>query len=721
MVLAVLHKMSGCCIMSCMMNRAIVALLAGCSILHGIAAESETGDAAVFKGGLWRTFEYDEPSATPIYFCGESRSENAAAADYCIFLDLWYDDGTPVWAIRAEWPQGTHDWLQTSGAFVPERPMKKIEMHAFLRKGTGKAEFRNLRLERREGNGDILGDKQTMTERPYANRDRVIADVFTGRKVVRGAIVATGNSIAVANPLEPDAVVVWTADSMRRITPLTFPCGADRALPNAHVSLARRERESFQVQVSTGAEAEWTDGGVTLPVLRNQKGEALKGSVEWRRVGYVARDTGYYPHPCGAPQTELWLPDPLLPPAPFKVRKGSTQGLWFTVYAAPDAASGEYFGDVVLTERGERRATVRVTVEVEDFALPETFGMATSFSVMDGFTRAQYPDRFEEKKRESWDTMLDHRLNPDDISRTTPPDINDLLYARSRGMNLFNILNIVPEPKDKETKWVCYSPPEATENPAFYPAFRARLAPYVAELYRHGLDRLAYLYGFDERESEYYPGIDAVWKKLKVDFPEIPVMTTAMMYRDYAAGRTNLPCLVTTDWYCPLTDVYRPDVSDEMRKRGKKAWWYVACGPTYPYANFASIEYPLVEGRLLGWMTHLYRVDGLLYWHVNFWNGPCIDESDTFLPEWKTYSSLHMPGDGVLLYPGKDHILPSIRLAQIRDCVEDYERLQIAAAKAGADVVDAVSRTLIRSLTDFTRDPSALREANGRLARMITD
>ena len=84
-------------------------------------------------------------------------------------------------------------------------------------------------------------------------------------------------------------------------------------------------------------------------------------------------------------------------------------------------------------------------------------------------------------------------------------------------------------------------------------------------------------------------------------------------------------------------------------------------------------------------------------------------------------SALGMPGDGVLLYPGKDHVLPSIRLAQIRDCVEDYEWLKLAAAKAGAAAVDSISRTLIRSLTDFTRDPSALREAHGRLARMITD
>ena len=679
--------------------------------------------AEFFAGGLWRTFEYDEPTDAPIFFTGESHAEDVAAQDYCLFLDLWYDDGTPVWARRAEWTQGSHGWERTSGAFVPERPVKKIEMHALLRKGRGKAEFRNLALERREGRGDILGAVHPMTERPWANRDRLVADIFTGRKIERQTVVPPGPPIVVDNPLASGETVVWTADSMRRITPLTFPdstMGGPRSVAAvARVSLARCERESFQVQVSTGAETEWRDGDVVQPVLRNANGEALKGSLDWQRVGYVQRQPGYYPHPHGVPSWEMWLPDPLLPPAPFRVRKGSTQGLWFTVHAEADAEPGEYFGDIVLTERGEKRATVHVTAKVEDFSLPEAFGMPTSFSVMDGFTRAQYTDRFLEKKRESWDIMLDHRLNPDDISRTEPPDIDDLIYARSRGMALFNILNIVPQPKAPNVKWVCWSPPEATEDPAFYPAFKARLAPYVAELKKRGLDKFAYLYGFDERESEYYPGIDVLWRKLKADFPEIPLMTTAMMYRDYAAGRTNLPCLVTTDWYCPLTDVYRPDVSEEMRELGKRVWWYVCCGPTYPHANFASMEYPLVEGRLLGWMTHLYRSDGLLFWHVNFWNGPCLDESDTYLPAWNTYSDLHMPGDGILLYPGKDHILPSIRLAQVRDGVEDYEWLQLAAAKGGAEAADAISRTLIRSLTDFSRDPAQLLERRDRLAEII--
>ena len=675
-----------------------------------------SGGGQVFNGGLWRTFTYDKPSTEPVVFSGESRCERVTEGEYCIYLDIWYDDGTPEWGRTAAWSQGTHGWEKTTGVFIPTKPVKKIEMHAFLRKGRGKAQFRNLRLERRDGEDDVLNVVR-MTERPYKNEDRLVKDVFTGRKVIRKVERVPVERPYADNPLAPDETVVWTADSMRKVTPLTFPGEAERkGMPEASISLARRESESFQVQISTGANVEWREGGVLLPLLRNAHGEALKGVVEWRRVGYVSREPGYHAHPQGVPKSELWLPDPLLPPAAFRVRRSSTQGLWFTVRAAPDARAGEYVGVIALTEGGVRRATVRVVARVEDFSLPETFGMKTAFSVMDGFTRAQYPGRFEEKKRESWDVMLDHRLNPDDISRTTPPEIDDLLYARSRGMNLFNILNIVPPPKDPNAKWVCFSSRDVTEDPGFYPAFKRRLGPYVAELRRHGLDKCAYLYGFDERESEYYPGIDALWRKLKADFPDIPVMTTAMMYRDYAAGKTNLPCLVTTDWYCPLTDVYRKDVSDAMRRMGKEVWWYVCCGPRYPNANFASLEYLPVEGRILGWMTHLYRADGLLYWHVNYWKGPNLDERDTYFPDWQVGIVWGMTGDGVLLYPGKDHVLPSIRLAQVRDCEEDYEWLQLAAARGGAAAADAVSRSLIRSMTDFARDPARLLEARARLA-----
>jgi hypothetical protein len=96
-----------------------------------------------------------------------------------------------------------------------------------------------------------------------------------------------------------------------------------------------------------------------------------------------------------------------------------------------------------------------------------------------------------------------------------------------------------------------------------------------------------------------------------------------------------------------------------------------------------------------------------------------MDESDTFFPKWRTYNRMHMPGDGIYLYPGRRGILPSIRLAQMRDGVEDYEWLQIASAEGDAEVADAESRKLVASMTEYTRDFVKLRTVRTRLANYI--
>ena len=246
------------------------------------------GEAAVFKGGRWKEIVYDKPSKAPVFFSGMSRSTDACAPDYCIYLDMWYEDGTPEWGVRAEWTQGTHDWERTAGAFVPPKPIKKIQMFAFLRKGTGHAEFKDLALERREGNGDVLGVTR-MTDAPYAASDQLTLKLFIGRKIVTKIVDVPGPASPVASPLRPDEVAVWPCDSMRRVTPLTFPAAADRAAKSVSLELARRERECFQIQVSTGSGVEWKDGGVKLPVLRNAKGEAWRASRATTRIPTACR------------------------------------------------------------------------------------------------------------------------------------------------------------------------------------------------------------------------------------------------------------------------------------------------------------------------------------------------------------------------------------------------------------------------------------------------
>ena len=405
------------------------------------------------KAGRWKTFMYDKPDRTPVVFGGWSRAEGVKSRDYCVYLDVEYANGSKEWGLgrQAEWRQGTHDWEYACAVLLPKKPVAKIEAYVYNRHGTGKAEFRDIFLERREGKGDRVNYTR-MTVKPFADEDEVSYGVFTGRKIEKKTERAP-STFSFTPP--PDGVTVWTASPMDLVTPLTPP--PDGAARKVDVSLARRERESAQLLVSCGRNTELS--GVTLEIdsLKDEKGNLFEGSVKWERVGYVPRKAGYLRHPCSPEDREMWLPDPLLPAAPFRVRRASTQGAWLTVHASADAKPGRYSATVGVTHSGKTLASIPLEIEVRRFALAETFALDTAFSLMDGFMRAEYPNTWQKMKRQALDVMLDHRLNPDDISRTAPPEIEELIYAKKRGMSRFNILNIVPEPK-KPVTWVCTAP-----------------------------------------------------------------------------------------------------------------------------------------------------------------------------------------------------------------------------------------------------------------------
>lgn len=683
-------------------------------------ADALTGSAVgeeEFRPGTQKIYTFNDPTCAPILYGAESRADGAAATEYCVYLDLEHSDGTWTYVERAFFRSGTHGWQRTRGVFIPKKPVKLVKLNLLLRgNAKGKAVFRRPFLVRAKEPGEF--GVTVRSDRPFSEFDIREGWRFDGR-ATKPFCEKVPASLPSANPLRADELAVWTAPATRIVTPLDFPSADERAIRPVVLDLAIGERESFQVNLSAGAAA--GRDGVTLEAgpFVAADGRRFDGHVGWERVGYLKRENGAATHPDAPLATVRWLPDPLLPAAPMRVRACGTQGAWVTAFAARSARPGRYSGTVRVKAGAETLATIPVALTVRPFALPEHFGMGTAFAVMDGFTRAAYPDRFAEMRRRTWDLMLDHRLNPDDISRTELPEIGELVYARSRGMSLFNILNVVPKPK-RPVKWVCYAPPSATDSDAFYGEFAARVRPFLKEMKRNGLEGLGYIYGFDERAAEYYPGVRRFWDKWRRDFPGVPLMTTAMMYRDMAraGGNTNLENRLMTDWHCPLTPEYREDFSATLRRdHGMKTWWYVCCSPRHPYANFASLEHPAREGRILGWQTWAFGADGLLYWHVNLWPDKIkLDEGDTYFPDWPTANSLHMPGDGIMLYPGKDTVLPSIRLAAVRDGVEDYERLDAIAAKLGRDAVKKAALGVSPSVTEFDRTGDRLLEVRSSLA-----
>lgn len=687
----------------------------------GVCAAAVAGNEAVFADGHKAEIRYENPDRRPVYFGASSRCEGVeVGGEYCVYVDIEYADGTPIYALKAPFNTGTHGWEDSKCIFLPPKPVKVIKAYLMNRKAAGKAWFRDGFVSRTPPpTGTVLAESRR-TFRPYRNADRVMRSVWNGKRVELN-ISEEKPVIPSKNPLAPDSCVVWIADSMRRVTPLTFPGKGERERPSADFELFKREKESLQVCISTGDGCSLEDVSLRMSQFVSSGGRPFPGRIVWQRVGYFPRTQNYYRHPLGPDESETWLPEPLLPPAPMKVPAGGTQGAWVTFSCDADAMPGVYGGAVEVLCGNRVLKKIPVSLNVCGHSLPERFGLKTAYSVMDGFTRAAYPGDFEAKRRESWDVLLDHRLNPDDISRTTLPDIDLLEHAKKRGMNSFCALHLVPPPKDPGLKWVCYAEPEEVFCEEFYSYLKKTLPPYLRELERRGLKDMAYLYGFDERESEYYRKMLEMWNRLKDDFG-LPLFTTCRMYRDVVNGRLPFesPLATMTDILCPGTSSYRKDLSDRYRSLGKEVWWYTCFTPRYPYANNAPYEHPTVECRLLSWMTWTERADGYLFWLVNAWNETDkLDEGTTWFPDWNVANALHTPGDGIFIYPGKNGILPGIRLANVRDGVEDYEKMQLAERMIGRDAVERIVGGVVRSVKDFDRDPRSLRKALRRLSDEI--
>ena len=693
------------------------------TFLAGVAFLSGTAFADAVPTGRFRhVYDFPDPDTTPVVMRGESCSDGAAAARYSIGADIYFADGSLEWRFERDFPNGTHSWVEASGVFLPAKPVRRIVLYACCTNGFGTALFRNCRIERRMPEAGERFNVQRRTLLPFEAADEVhyeCAEAAGTRRVWRRKTEKVPSAIRVDVPLASDATVVWAADPFRRVTPLTFPVRGERARPLSF-DLMRREAENAQVLVSCGTAARRTGLRLECDTPRSADGKDFAGSLSWQRQGYVKRPQVFRHQPDSAPSHESWLPDPLLPAAPFDVPPGGTQGLWIEAKAAAECPAGEYASEVRVVDGETVLERIAVRIVVREHSLPERFGFVTLISSMDGFLRKVYGPGWERMRRPMQDAMLDHRLNALDESRFAPPEFEDVLHACSRGANSYCLMNLVPRPKNTNTIWVCWAPAEELAKPEFYEYVKDTLSPLWNRLKSAGIERYATVSGFDERRSEFYPVMDSIWRRLQRDFPGMPLKTSAKMYFDLAHGKKG-ELLYTSDWFGPRIDAWKRPVTEDLHSRGKKVGFYVSEDPFYPWPGIGSYEFYRADARALFWIAFAEKADMFSYWASNYWNYKCppLDESKTFFPEWDTWNASRMPGDGVLVYPGKNGILPSLRLAALRDGEEDHEILSMLAAHRGRAAAEDAASEIVAGLKDFSRSYGRYVSARRRIAEEI--
>jgi len=456
------------------------------------------------------------------------------------------------------------------------------------------------------------------------------------------------------------------------------------------VTMGKNEREGLQFILRQRNDQQ---GIFTLSLsdLANENGDAIPVVVY--QEGYTFAGTG---------KGEGLYPDALVPYGGEIVSapKGINQGFYIELRTGRDTPAGVYTATVTVRdaepEHADNAATFSAlfTVEVVDVTYPgaayndSAVGLGSGqFYALNGVE--QGTPEAEALYKRYYDDLLDHKLSVYGL----PYDILDPradAYMSDPRVKTF----LIPYPDDDAQLQSYYekvqSDPEWARKGYFYPIDE----PHTAEA-------IARYNAITERLGRLCPGYH---------------MVTPFYTWQFDEGGADYDNLATqngrSDIICPESNVYdKAGFPEAVRKRvednGDRAWWYVCCGPTGDYCNM-FIPLQGTRHRLLFWQQYQQNVTGLLYWSVTYWQkaNPWMSAAS-----WGSYETA---GDGTWFYPGpavgRSEPIPSLRLKNIADGMEDYDLLCMAEEAFGRDYCLEKAAQLSTTLTKYTSDPAKIEQ-----------
>ena len=448
-----------------------------------------------------------------------------------------------------------------------------------------------------------------------------------------------------------EAMLVGVAGGDVRLFPRDMPIEAT-GRKEIDISLARNEFENFQVAVY--AKRPLKNVAVSVSDLAGEEGAYIPSE------GVSAQVTGFVLtrwRPENNPEYVGWYPDPILNfQHSCDVAAEELQSFWVRIYAPRFQRPGLYRGHVTVTADGQAPMTLPLNVRVRTFTLPDHSPMPTAISFSPPRQFWGKDELWARRKFEYADFLADYKMDYDHLYRREAPDWEVVEHLHRQGrLVAFNLGNVFNSGMD-----------EARFDEQMAETI-ARLTPAYEKAKALGLLDYAYIYGFDEQSDGQFALLERCAKALKEAFPGVITMTTTY---DHSFGQETV--IKSIDAWCPQTPKFDPAKVAAARANGRYVWWYICVSPNPPYANW-FVESPAIEARLLqGAMAAKYQPDGFLYYALDIWNqNTGIDQGP--YTTWNPVAFRTWHGDGSIFYCDKEcHPLPSIRLENYRDGMEDF-------------------------------------------------
>ena len=498
-----------------------------------------------------------------------------------------------------------------------------------------------------------------------------------------------------AAQLAPAAVEFRTFPSITRMTP-TIDIDDDEAGTSIDLEAARGEREGGQVVAWAGK----GEPRVVLEVTRlvsTTPTKPYRMSISADHIDAYIEQAMTVERGSPAGRSGVYV-DPLIPAAGRDVVLATDERLlaWIDVAVPTDAVPGTYVGTVRVRRANTDGEPVRGTTKDEGGDEPGDGVLARipirvkvhaaripKLPTLDshvGFDQSQLV-RFEEVEAgsvelrdvtERYATLLANaRLSIGDVGALAPGTLPGHRGLEGDGAYLERVFNRRGVASVRIPFYVTYP----FEDPLGRD--RAAAVRYLRAAARwarsNGWADRMYVFAFDEPDDADAGAVRELDELLREADPALRQLVT----RESAAR----PFQGNVDIWAPNISPtrFRPaDVARE-RRRGNETWWYPSITTWQPYPTL-FIDELRPTPRALGWLAWRYGIDGFLYWTATHWH-----EVDDPYRDPGTYNETDAVGngDGVLVYPGgpigrPGMPVPSVRLLQLRDGIEDHDLLVLA-------------------------------------------
>ena len=480
------------------------------------------------------------------------------------------------------------------------------------------------------------------------------------------------------------------------------------------ISAAGNERESFQIVAFPNGK----QPGVTVSAssLSGPDGTEISAkNVRINPVGYIELEnsTAY-----SSSRNGFW-PEVLQHNRPLDLAD-CLQPYWITVYVPSGQKAGIYRGTVDFSANGKILARFPYEVRVFGFSLPVRGKCLTFFDW-------RYSPEDPAVRRRCYDLMLDCRLNPTGMyvngnaqdGKRKPyqfhPHPDDLEHCLKRGLNLMCI-------------WYLYDPDAPFQfSREYYAKVKTFLEYFLPVLKKHKASDIAVVNGFDEIMHQDPAEVKKrlgeavkICSWLKHDFPDVKLCNVGKKM----AISTDLMDI----WF--LGALPKEKTRDLTGKGGKVCFYSVYGNPGL------MIDLPGMAPRILAWQAVKYDAAGIAYystyrpWAFNCPNGKIPTSINwsrrdinaaTFAGRRSSKYRPTRQGDGNLFWPDADGgVLPSIRIHNVRDGIEDYEYFALLRQSAPNHPLLSIPDSIVMLGSDrYTKDYGKVSSYREKVAQAI--